>query len=157
MRQLHCQCWRAIIPWSGGVHHGRCWWSFDCRSHCRRRSQPQSRAASYGCWGLRWGFSVATYTFTVEEGASREAAKDLDNGIFREVGQWIPLVGASSISSMCNRMGACSIMRSVKRKIIQQRSNSEVHNSYQCVSLTTINNFHGTTSYKFRVAPHRYI
>ena len=64
------------------------------------------------------------------------------------------LLGASSISSMCSRIRACSVMRSLKRKIIQQRSISEVHNSYQSA---TINNFHGTTSYKFRVAPHKYI
>ena len=54
------------------------------------------------------------------------------------------LLGASSISSMCSRMRACSVMRSLKRKIIQQRSISEVHNSYQSATLTTINNFHGT-------------
>ena len=53
------------------------------------------------------------------------------------------LLGASSISSVCSRIRACSVMRSLKRKIIQQRSNSEVHNSYQSTTLTTINNFHG--------------
>jgi hypothetical protein len=54
-------------------------------------------------------------------------------------------------------MRAGSVMRSPRRKIIQQRSIGEVHNSYQSATLTTINNFHGTTSSKFRVAPHRYI
>ena len=57
----------------------------------------------------------------------------------------------------CSRMRACLVMRSLRRKIIQQRSISEVHNSYQSATLTTINNFHGATSSKFRVAPHRYI
>ena len=46
-------------------------------------------------------------TFPVEQGVGREVAKDLDNGIIHEAGQCIPLVGASSISS---------IMRSLKRK-----------------------------------------
>ena len=63
------------------------------------------------------------------------------------------LLGASSISSVCSRIRACSVMRSLKRKIIQQRSISEVHNSYQSATLTTISNFHGMTSSKFRVAP----
>ena len=93
-------------------------------------------------------FLGATDTFTVEQGAGGEAAEDLDNGIVREASQCVPLVGASSISL---------VMRSLKRKIIQQRSFSEVHNSYQSATLTTINNFHDTTSNKFRVAPHRYI
>ena len=35
----------------------------------------------------------ATNTFAVEQGASGEAAKDLDNGIIREAGQCVPLVG----------------------------------------------------------------
>ena len=35
----------------------------------------------------------ATNTFAAEQGAGREAAEDLDNGIVREAGQCIPLVG----------------------------------------------------------------
>ena len=96
-------------------------------------------------------------TFVAEQGVGEEAVEDLDNDIVHEAGQCVLLVGVSSISSVCSRMRACSVMRSLKRKIIQQRSNSEVHNSYQSATLTTINNFHGTTSNKFRVAPHRYI
>jgi len=99
----------------------------------------------------------AVDTFAVEQGAGREVAEDLDNGIVREAGQCVPLVGASSILSVCSRIRAWSVMRSLKRKIIQQRSISEVHNSYQSATLTTINNFHSTTSNKFRLAPHRYI
>ena len=34
-----------------------------------------------------------TDTFTAEQGASGEAAEDLDNGIVREAGQCVPLVG----------------------------------------------------------------
>jgi hypothetical protein len=96
-------------------------------------------------------------TFAAKQGESGETAKDLDNDIVCEASQCAPLIGASFVSSMCSRMRACSIMRSLKRKIIQQRSNSKVHNSYQSVTLTTINNFHGTTSNKFRVASQRYI
>ena len=76
-------------------------------------------------------FPGATNTFAAKEGAGREVAEDLDNDIVYEAGQCVPLVGASSISSACSRMKACSVMRSLKRKIIQQRSNSEVHNSNQ--------------------------
>jgi hypothetical protein len=65
----------------------------------------------------------ATNTSIAEQGARREATEDLDNDIL--------MLEASSISSACSRMRACSVMRSLKRKIIQQRSNSEVHNSYQ--------------------------
>ena len=36
---------------------------------------------------------AATDTFTAEQGASGEAAEDLDNGIIREAGQYVPLVG----------------------------------------------------------------
>jgi hypothetical protein len=99
-------------------------------------------------------FSGATDTFVAEQGAGEEAAEDLKNDILRDAGQWISLVGASSISLVYSMMRASLVMRSLKRKIIQQRSISEVHNSYQNA---TINNFHGTTSCKFRVAPHRYI
>ena len=35
----------------------------------------------------------ATDTFVAEQGASRVAAKDLDNGIIREAGQCFPFVG----------------------------------------------------------------
>ena len=35
----------------------------------------------------------ATGTFAAEQGAGREAAEDLDNGIVREAGLCIPLVG----------------------------------------------------------------
>ena len=35
----------------------------------------------------------ATDTFVAEQGAGGEAAEDLDNGIVREAGQCIPLVG----------------------------------------------------------------
>ena len=35
----------------------------------------------------------ATDTFVVEQGAGGEAAEDLDNGIVREAGQCVPLVG----------------------------------------------------------------
>jgi hypothetical protein len=49
---------------------------------------------------------VATNTFIAEQGASGEAAKDLDNDIVCEAGQYVPIVGASSISS---------VMRSLKR------------------------------------------
>ena len=76
-------------------------------------------------------------TFVAEQGAGGEVTEDLDDDIVREVGQCVPLVGASSI---------LSIMRSLNRKITQQRSNIDVHNSYQRATLTTINNFHGTTS-----------
>jgi hypothetical protein len=67
------------------------------------------------------------------------------------------LLRASSISKSlrslaCSRIRASLVIRSLKKKIIQQKSISEVHNSYQSVTLTTINNFHGTTSSKFRVA-----
>ena len=32
-------------------------------------------------------------TFAAEQGAGREAAEDLDNGIVREAGQCVPLIG----------------------------------------------------------------
>ena len=35
----------------------------------------------------------ATDTFVVEQGVGRKAVEDLDNGIVREAGQCIPLVG----------------------------------------------------------------
>ena len=35
----------------------------------------------------------ATDTFAAEQGAGGEAAEDLDNGIIREAGQYVPLVG----------------------------------------------------------------
>jgi len=89
-----------------------------------------------------------TDIFAAEQGAGGEAAEDLNNSIVREAGQCVPLVGG---------LLHFILMRSLKRKIIQQRSNSEVHNSYQSATLTTIDNFHGTTSNKFRVALHRYI
>ena len=38
-------------------------------------------------------FLGATNTFTVEQGASGEAAEDLDNDIIHEAGQCVPLVG----------------------------------------------------------------
>jgi hypothetical protein len=87
----------------------------------------------------------------------REAAEDLDNNMVCEAGHCVPLVGVSSISSVCNRMRVSLVMRSLKSKIIQQRSITKVHNSYQNATLTNINNFHGMTSSKFRVAAHRYI
>ena len=93
-------------------------------------------------------------TFAVEQGADGKAAEDLDNTSSMRLASAFLLLGASSISSVCRRMRACLVIRSLKRKIVQQRSISEVHNSYQSA---TINNFHGMTSYKFRVAPHRYI
>ena len=34
-----------------------------------------------------------TNTFAAEQGAGKEAAEDLDNGIVREAGQCVPLVG----------------------------------------------------------------
>ena len=37
-------------------------------------------------------FLGATNTFTVEQGASGEAAEDLDNDIIHEAGQCVPLV-----------------------------------------------------------------
>jgi hypothetical protein len=98
-----------------------------------------------------------TDTFAAEQRAGREPTEDHDNGIVREAGHCIPLVGGPSISLVCNRMRACSVMGSLKRKIIQQRFNSEVHNSYKSATLTTMNNFHRTTSNKIRVARHRYI
>ena len=69
-----------------------------------------------------------TDTFVAEQGAGGDVAEDLKNDILREAGQCVPLVGASSISYVCSRMRDCSVMRSLKRKIIQQKSNSEVHN-----------------------------
>jgi hypothetical protein len=101
--------------------------------------------------------SGATDTFVATQGAGGEAAEDLDNDMVYEASHCVPLVGVSSISSVCSRMRASLVMRSLKRKIIQQRSITEVHNSYQNATLTTINNFHGMTSSKFRVAAHRYI
>jgi hypothetical protein len=62
----------------------------------------------------------AADTFVAEQGVSREVAKDLYNSIVREAGQCVPLVGASSISSVCSRMRAWSVIRALKRKIIQQ-------------------------------------
>ena len=78
----------------------------------------------------------ATNTFIGEQGVGGEAAEDLQNKILCEAGQCVTVVGAASISkslrpSLCSRMRASLVMRSLKRKIIQQRSNSEVHNSYQ--------------------------
>ena len=35
----------------------------------------------------------ATDTFAAKQGAGGEAAEDLDNGIIREAGQYVPLVG----------------------------------------------------------------
>jgi hypothetical protein len=35
----------------------------------------------------------ATNTFAAEQGAGGEVAEDLDNGIIREVGQCVPLIG----------------------------------------------------------------
>ena len=43
----------------------------------------------------------ATNTFAVEQGVGREAAEDLDNGIVREDGQCIPLVGGLLHFVMC--------------------------------------------------------
>ena len=36
----------------------------------------------------------ATGIFAVQKGAGKEAAEDLDNGIVREAGQCVPLVGS---------------------------------------------------------------
>jgi hypothetical protein len=38
-------------------------------------------------------FPGATNTFAAEQGADREAAKDLDKDIIHEAGQCIPLIG----------------------------------------------------------------
>ena len=38
-------------------------------------------------------FLGATDTFAAKQGVGGEAAKDLDNGIVREAGQCVPLVG----------------------------------------------------------------
>jgi len=38
-------------------------------------------------------FLGATDTFAAEQGAGEEAVEDLDNGIVREAGQCVPLVG----------------------------------------------------------------
>jgi hypothetical protein len=64
-------------------------------------------------------FPGATDIYVAEQGASREVAEDLNNDIVCEAGQCIPLVGASSISSVCSRMRASTVIRSLKRKIIQ--------------------------------------
>jgi hypothetical protein len=61
----------------------------------------------------------ATDTFAAEQGADGEAAEDLKNNILRESDQCVLLLGASSISSVCSTMRASSVMRSLKRKIIQ--------------------------------------
>jgi hypothetical protein len=102
-------------------------------------------------------FLGATDTFVAKQGVGGEAAEDLKNDILHEAGQCVPLVGSLLYVVSGSTMRASSVMKSLKRKIIQQRSISEVHNSYQSATLTTIKNFHGTTSSKFRVAPHRYI
>ena len=46
-------------------------------------------------------FSGATNTFAAEQGAGGEAMDDLDKDIVHEAGQCVPLVGASSILSVC--------------------------------------------------------
>ena len=38
-------------------------------------------------------FLGATYTFAAEQRASQEAVEDLNNGIVREAGQYVPLIG----------------------------------------------------------------
>ena len=40
-------------------------------------------------------------TFAAEQGVSGEAMEDLEKDIVHEAGQCVPLVGASSISSVC--------------------------------------------------------
>jgi hypothetical protein len=64
--------------------------------------------------------SGATDTFAVAQEAGREAAENLDNNMVYEASHCVPLVGVSSISSVCSRMRASLVMRSLKRKIIQQ-------------------------------------
>jgi hypothetical protein len=77
----------------------------------------------------------ATDTFVAEQGVGREATEDLDNDFICEAGQYVPLVGGLLHFFACSRMRACLVMKSQKRKIIQQRSNSEVHNSYQSLTV----------------------
>jgi hypothetical protein len=62
--------------------------------------------------------SGATDTFAVAQEAGREAAENLDNNMVYEASHCVPLVGVSSI--VCSRMRASLVMRSLKRKIIQQ-------------------------------------
>ena len=45
-------------------------------------------------------FLGATDTFVVEQGASGEVVEDLENYIFREAGQCVPLVGGLSFISI---------------------------------------------------------
>ena len=107
--------------------------------------------------GVRDGvFPGATDTFAAEQGAGWEAAEDLKNDILREAGQCVPLVGSLHFVSVQYDESFLS-NEIIEEESIQQRSISEIHNSYQSATLTTINNFYSTTSSKFRVAPHRYI
>ena len=46
-------------------------------------------------------FLGATDTFAAEQEAGGEAAEDLDKDIIHEASQCVPLVGASSILSVC--------------------------------------------------------
>ena len=64
-------------------------------------------------------FLGATDTFATKQGAGGEAMEDLKNDILCEAGKCIPLIGGPSISSVCNTIRASSVIRSLKRKIIQ--------------------------------------
>ena len=102
-------------------------------------------------------FQGATDTFAAEQGAGGEAAEDLKNDILREAGQCIPLIGG-----LLHFVSVQYDESFLGNEITEEENNltklhQVVHNSYQSATLTTINNFHGTTSCKFRVAPHRYI
>ena len=65
-------------------------------------------------------------TFAAEQGVGGETAEDLNNGIIREAGQCVPLVGGLLHFINVQHDESSLVMRSLKRKIIQQRSISEV-------------------------------
>jgi hypothetical protein len=67
-------------------------------------------------------FLGAIDTFAAEQGVGGEVAKDLENDILREAGQCVPLVGGLLHMSVCSTIRASSVMRSLRRKIIQGRS-----------------------------------
>ena len=79
-----------------------------------------------------------TDTFAAAQAAGGEAVEDIDNDMVCETSHCVPLVGGllhskSLRSSVCSRMRASLVMRSLKRKIIQQRSISEVRKHYPCL------------------------
>jgi len=59
-------------------------------------------------------------TFVVEQGVGGRWWRILTMALSMRLASAFLLLGAS-ISSVCSRMRACSVMRSLKRKIIQQR------------------------------------